>query len=233
MITECCVGLNTLGNCSAPPGRHINCLQSTVMERTVAILAGGQSRRMGRDKAQLDLGGISLLERTARTSLAAAARVVVIGRERPTDWPLPEVPFVPDDAPGLGPLAGLGTALRHASTWHADGVLALACDMPKMNAAGLSWLFEAAAQRRLDHGLAVVNAGQLEPLFSIYTAECVPLIEDLLATNRRSLHGLIEGGSFQRVEAPPEIATLLVNVNTPEDLGRLTLSPSFKAQTPD
>ena len=91
--------------------KHLN-----VVPITIAILAGGQSRRMGTDKAALQIGGVSLLERTARLALAVNLPVLVVGRPCPEQWPLPEVTFVEDAEAGLGPAGGLTAALRHAQT---------------------------------------------------------------------------------------------------------------------
>ena len=184
---------------------------------TVAILAGGQSRRMGRDKAQIDVDGLPLLERTAHLARAVRTSVVVVGRARPDDWPLPDVLFVEDEAPGEGPLGGLVTALRHA-----DGatVLLLACDLPALTSEALSWLLNAGAQCQpaLVDGLVTINGGRREPLFALYTPHCLPRIEAHRATGRRSLQALIDAGEFTHVEIPPTFATALVNVNTPDDL---------------
>jgi len=187
------------------------------LQLTVAILAGGASRRMGTDKAALLFGGVGLLERTARTALSAGLPVLVAGRTRPDGWPLSEVEFVPDAAPDRGPLGGLEAALRHA----AHPVLALACDMPLLTAAALDWLREAAAGGTAEHGLAVQNSGQWEPLFSVYTPACLPLIEARLSAGRLSLHRLIEAGEFATAAAPDWVAAQLVNVNTPDDWARL------------
>jgi len=182
----------------------------------VAIFAGGASRRMGRDKAQLTIEGVPLLERTARVALEVPARVLVVGREAPSDWPLLQVGFVPDDTPGLGPLGGLQTVLQREAE-----VLALACDLPRLTADGLRWLLSQRTATPSPHGLVVDNEGQLEPLFAIYTQACLPLINANLAALRRSLHALIAVGDFAFVPAPPEIAAQLINVNTPEDLAAL------------
>lgn len=186
----------------------------------IAILAGGESRRMGRDKATLVLenaGGITLLERVARAAIGAAPdeALLVVGRARPEGWTLPGVRFVEDETPGEGPLGGLATALRHAP---GEDVLLVACDMPGMTVDALRWLRDhAAARRPLEDGLAVVNGARVEPLFSVYTAACRAPVERRLAAGRRSMMGLIEEGRFVRVDAPPEIAAALVNVNTPEE----------------
>lgn len=190
------------------------------MRITVAILAGGLSSRMGTDKAALEWEGETLLERTARAALDAGLSVSVAGRSRPGTWPLPRVAFVPDRAPGRGPLGGLEAALHHAQA----PVLALACDLPLLQPADLHWLaalFASAGGTEGPHGLAVRSAGRWEPLFSVYAPACLPLLEARLAAGRLSLHGLIEAGDFHAADAPAHVAAHLVNVNTPGDLARL------------
>lgn len=185
------------------------------MRTWVAILAGGESRRMGTDKAALEVGGMTLLEHTARVAYAANPTFVV-GRPKPRGWRVDFVEFVTDAEPGLGPLGGLNTALRHVQA----PVLALACDLPLLTAEAVRWL-RAQYARSGAQGVIVSHGGRLEPLFSIYLPSCLPLIESRLAEGRRSLHGLIEAGRFATVEAPDWVAAQLVNVNTPEDLARL------------
>ena len=191
-----------------------------VLQVTVAILAGGESRRMGTDKAALLFGTVTLLERTARTALSAGLAVLVAGRACPDGWQTPKVDFVPDAAPGRGPLGGLETALKHMG----GPVLAVACDMPLLTSEALVWLRDRAAASTSEHGLAVLNDGQYEPLFSVYAPACLPLIESRIATDRLSLHGLIESGDFARADAPGWVAAQLVNINTPEELAHLGLA---------
>ncbi len=171
---------------------------------------------MGTDKAALGIGGMTLLERTARLGLAQNLPVLVAGRACPENWPLPEVQFLADAEPGLGPLGGLGTALEYAKT----PVLALACDLPLLTPEAVHWLHMQYGHSG-KHGIITVNSGQWEPLFSIYLPVCLPLIESRLAEGRRSLHGLIGAGSFAFADAPDWVAAQLVNVNTPEDWGNL------------
>ncbi len=181
------------------------------MTLTAAIFAGGQSRRMGTDKAALEVEGLTLLARTAQTALQAELPVLVVGRVRPADWFLEMVVFAEDSQPGLGPLGGLATALGQSDT----AVLALACDLPLLTPDAVRWLGTQLG-RGNEHGLIVVNDGKWEPLFSVYRPACLPLIEARLAEGRRSLHGLIESGQFAFIDAPDWVAAQLVNVNTPE-----------------
>lgn len=196
---------------------------------TVAILAGGASRRMGRDKAGIEIDGLPLLERTARLARAVSSSVLIVGRTRPADWPLPNVSFVEDEWPGEGPLGGLAAALRRLEApplfgaSGADrpyGVLLLACDQPALTPEALTWLREAAQEcsQALVDGLVTVNGGQREPLFSVYTPHCLPRIEAHVTHGRRSLKALIDAGNFQFADLPPTLIPALVNVNTPDDL---------------
>ena len=187
-----------------------------------AILAGGESRRMGTDKARLELGGVTLLERAARTAHSASLPVIVVGRDCPDDWPFPEAAFFSDAVPGRGPLGGLQTALTHTG----GPVLALACDLPLLTADALRWLSEQTPSEMGEHGLAVRNSGQWEPLFSVYTSACLSLIAARLAEGRLSLYGLIESGDFGRIDAPDWVAAQLINVNTPDELAALGSSRS-------
>ena len=177
---------------------------------TAAIFAGGQSRRMGTDKAALEVEGLSLLVRTAQAALEAELPAAVIGRARPAGWPLTAVAFAEDTQPGLGPLGGLATVLGQSQT----DVLALACDLPLLMPDAVRWL-RAQRVHSGEHGLIVVNSGNWEPLFSLYLPACLPLIEARLAAGKRSLHGLIEAGEFAFIDAPDWAAAQLVNVNTP------------------
>ncbi len=188
------------------------------MTQEAALFAGGASRRMGTDKAALTVGGETLLARTARLAAEAGLSVTVVGRARPEEWTLDSVMFLPDDVPGLGPLGALTTALRRIDR----PLLALACDLPRLEADALRWL---AVQTPGPHGLAVLLRDAPEPLFSVYTPACLPLAEARLAEGRRSLRGLIEAGNFVRVDAPDWAAARLRNVNTPEDWAGVSVLP--------
>lgn len=185
-------------------------------QRLIAILAGGKSMRMGRDKAEMTWRGVSALEKLCREAQACGAQVVVVGRKPPENWPLKNAVFVPDETPYLGPLGGLQSALRFAKSREYSRLLCTACDMPLIDATAFSWLFEQSRICAAPHGVVAMRDENLEPLFAIYSVHVLPLIENRLRENRRSLLGLIERGDFATVEAPPEIAAKLLNLNTPE-----------------
>jgi molybdopterin-guanine dinucleotide biosynthesis protein A len=187
---------------------------------TLAILAGGASRRMGRDKAALDAGEGPLLERSVRLGLDLGLPVLVVGRERPDGWPLPDVRFARDRIPGQGPLGGLVTALELASP-----VLAVACDLPRLDGECLRWLRDEGARLPLADGLITTDAGGIEPLFACYTAHCLTMARAHLAAGQRAMHRLVEAGDFRRVAIPAHLLTRLADVDTPEDWQRARPPP--------
>ena len=89
------------------------------------ILAGGESSRMGSNKALLELGGVPLIVRTARLVESASSAPTVVGS--PEIYAALGLRTIRDDWPGAGPLGGIATALRASeSPWN----LIVACDLP-------------------------------------------------------------------------------------------------------
>src|SRR5262245_41114898 len=106
---------------------------------TGAVLAGGQSRRMGRDKAALAHEGRPMWERQAGVLRDAGAAPIAVVRQAGQDpLGLPdEVLLWHDSVVGAGPLAGLHTALSQSRTLL---VAVLAVDMPRIDAWWFQWL---------------------------------------------------------------------------------------------
>jgi molybdopterin-guanine dinucleotide biosynthesis protein A len=180
------------------------------------ILAGGESSRMGRDKALLELGGIPLLVRTARLVESAAGPASVISNV--DAYRSLGLRLIGDDWPGAGPLGGIATALRVSpATWS----LVVACDLPYLHKAWLDYLVARAVASTAD---AVVprNARGLEPLSAIYHKRSEPAIRTLLEQGTRKL---TEGLKKLRLEIikPAEWkgfdsdGPLFKNMNSPED----------------
>ena len=179
-------------------------------ELTGAVLAGGKSRRMGRDKAVLVIGGAPLWQRQVKVLRAAGAGVVGIVR-RP-DQPalaLPvDVPLWQDAVSGIGPLAGLHPALTACST---DFLAVVATDMPRLEAGWFKWLGGfcctdcGAIARRTD--------GTYEPLAAIYPKAALTEVARRLTGPEFSLQGLAAALIAQK---------LLVSVPLPDaDLGQV------------
>jgi molybdopterin-guanine dinucleotide biosynthesis protein A len=182
---------------------------------SIAILAGGRSLRMGRDKARLVIDGVTLLERTARIGIAADLNVRIIGRNRPPDWTVEGATFGTDLTPDNGPLGGLLTALRDAK---GTAVLLLACDMPRLTTEAVRWIVNVSLDASGPDGLIAEHNGRFEPLFSVYTPHSIPLVEARLASRHLSMSGMVETGHFGKVAVPDWVGDQLHNLNTPQDL---------------
>lgn len=143
---------------------------------TVCIQAGGQSSRMGEDKALKPFLGRPLIRRVI-DRLAPVADELVVTTNRPKDYGFLDLRLVPDLRPGRGALGGLYTAVASASH---PLVAVVACDMPFASPA----LFEAAArllvEEEVDVAIARTEEGY-EPLHAVYRrATCLPAIQAAL-----------------------------------------------------
>ncbi len=188
------------------------------------VLAGGASRRMGRDKAALPLGGEPLLRRAVGRLRRALAEVIVVGAPALASL-VPDTRVIADDLPGRGPLGGLVTALRaieEENEGGAEWALLVACDMPFTQPALLREIARLALSSPDADVIAICGArGEMEPLHAAYRRACLPVALAHLASDDASLRGLL--------------ATLRVREVVPRDARRLDpagLSP-FNANTPD
>jgi molybdenum cofactor guanylyltransferase len=163
-----------------------------------AILAGGQARRFGSDKAQALFEGARLIDRVAAALSAQCESVVVCGREEAGFTCIPDWPEA-----GLGPLGGLAAALRHGAAGRFSHVLSAGVDVPD-----------------LPHDLAASLAGEgaaiveIQPVVGLWPVAAFPTLEAFLSGGGRSLYRFADAISARRVE----LARPLMNVNRPEDL---------------
>jgi molybdopterin-guanine dinucleotide biosynthesis protein A len=188
---------------------------------TGLLLAGGQARRLGGDKALVDLGGRTLLERAGTLALACCDEVLLLDGERALHLPglrrLPDLPSVD------GPLGGLGAGLAEAKhPW----CLLLSCDQPFISTAVVARLLD-----RLNatepQPLAVVlhDAHGIQPFCGLYHRDLLPELQRRTAAGERSLRGFLSACEPQGVtlveldELPAELAAdTLFDVDTPADL---------------
>ncbi len=184
-----------------------------------ALLAGGRSSRLGRDKAFLDWRGQPLYVTQLR-------KLASLGPERLWLSTRPEQPFpevlegvgrVVDIVPDLGPLGGLQSVLAASE---ADFLLALAVDLPRMESDFLARLVAngAGAVPRTERGW--------EPLAALYPrAEFLGLVEEFLGAGKRRLQDLLDEaaarGWIRAVPVEGADSALFANLNTADDLAAL------------
>ena len=182
----------------------------------VAVLAGGQSRRMGRDKALLPLGGQTLIERVLTAAHPLGYPRLVVGD--PAAYAHLKLPILPDHRPKLGPLGGLYTALSTT----AAPVLLLACDLPFLTPDFLRHL----VGRRGPHQAVVPHtATGLQPLCALYEPSCLAAIEAAIQADQLGMRDLLSNLSLDLVREKDwrpydERGLLFANLNAPAEYQR-------------
>jgi molybdopterin-guanine dinucleotide biosynthesis protein A len=190
------------------------------MEATLLVLAGGDSRRMGRPKAWIEIGGGYLLRYVVERLVPAFSEVVVAFAE-------PEqlerhIPYrvVFDRKRHAGPLAGLEAGLLSARH---DVLFAVACDMPYVTPATAA--MAVAAARSCDAAIPR-HDGIFEPVCGAYRKSALPYIESALDAGHLTAHDVIMDMDVTWLEDvdPAELESL----NTPADLEQF--NAGFSAQ---
>lgn len=187
---------------------------------TSIVLAGGKSRRLGRDKALEKLDGKTIIERVIERLSPLGTEIIVVTAEEDQDFlPDLEVKRVFDVYPGKGALVGIYSGLKAASTFYS---LVVACDMPFLNTALLRYLTE------LSSGFdAIVPKleGKLQPVHAVYSKDCLGPIEAMLVEDRLKVTDLPRRVRARYVEAE-EVETFdperlsFFNINSQSDLER-------------
>jgi molybdopterin-guanine dinucleotide biosynthesis protein A len=182
------------------------------------ILAGGKSRRMGRDKSHLILRGETLVARAVRL-VGALTDDVILVTNAPEQFTGVGARLTGDVIPGGGALSGIHAGLTSARcAW----ALVVACDMPFLNLDLVRYMAS------LTPGQSVVAPrwqGEIETLHTLYARDCLPVIEPMLRRGGGRIIDFYEQVKTRYVE-PDEIARFdpgglaFFNVNSPDDWER-------------
>ncbi len=185
-----------------------------------AVLAGGQGRRLGMDKARLQVEGRAVLDHILSTLLGMFPEVMLVVQSG--DSPLAaaqgeRVRVVADIIPGKGPLVGIYTALQHSS---APYVFVMACDMPYPSSRLIRRMLaeaegvDAVVPRRGDY---------IEPLFAVYRRDLRERVKARIEEGRLKIHELVQELDVRYLDEE-EVAACdphfrsFFNINTVEDL---------------
>jgi molybdopterin-guanine dinucleotide biosynthesis protein A len=188
------------------------------MDVTGVILAGGQSRRLGRDKAGLLLGGKPLGLWVAEALAPLVDECLVVTNQPLLHFDL-GLPLASDLIPGLGALGGIATGLFFATT---PLVLAAPCDTPFVQTALLREMILRAQARKVEAVVCESERG-LEPLPAVFHRRLLPRVEGLLTAGERRVRRILEESRTVRL-SPADLQRLdpegrsFFNLNTPMDL---------------
>jgi len=184
-----------------------------------AIMAGGASSRFGRDKAFVEIGDETLIERVA-SRLGQVTDDLFIAGNNLFRFEHLGLRMIPDLVGGMGALGGIYTALDAALHTH---VFVAACDMPFLDLNLIRYMFV------LSPGYDVVMPyvhGEPEPMHAIYSKACIQPIQDLIRAGERKIIKFLPQVQVRDVRED-EIAIFdpqchsFFNLNTPQDLARL------------
>lgn len=196
---------------------------------TGVILAGGQSRRMGRDKALMPLAGRTLIERVMDALMPVCDELLLI-TNTPDKYAQFGLRMVPDAVPGTGSLGGLYSGL---AAMRGDCAIAVACDMPFLNTALLRYCVELSADAdavvpdlsettQAIGDKAKAKQLDLHPLHAVYRRTCLAPIEAQLQAGDLRMIGFLSKVRVRYVRRAdlirfdPDLHSFF-NVNTPAE----------------
>jgi len=178
------------------------------------ILAGGQSRRFGSDKAAAQLGGSRLIERVAAKASRQTAALVVSGR----DYGL-GLPVIPDTVPGQGPLIGVLSALEWAKATGFSALATFSCDAPFFPPDLVARLAEGV---RSGKACSVVRSGGLRhPIFAVWRTSALDRLRHACDAGIRALKAAqdeVEAAEVSFPTGPGPGGDMFFNINSRDDL---------------
>ena len=180
-----------------------------------AILAGGRAERLGgRVKMHVEVGGRRIIDRQLEVLRPLFEDIAIISND-PAPFAELDVPVLPDEVKGEGPLRGIASALAWSPR---PRVFVVAGDMPFLNADAIRHLLAQSGQV-----VVPVLDGHADPLHAVYQRDCLAVVRRRLEAGQRKAAELLDDVDTVRVDAnvlrefDPELRCL-TNVNTPVDL---------------
>jgi molybdopterin-guanine dinucleotide biosynthesis protein A len=180
-----------------------------------AIIAGGQSSRMGTEKAFVALDGVSLIVRVMSRIRFQVDATIINANGDPVRFAYLHVLVVPDQLPTTTPLAGLHACLRHAASHGFDAVLTVGSDQPFLP---LDLVHRLEEEGRATGAAVGQSGGQTHYLTGLWSAALAPELERQIKKGMRRVQDFVSHVATEKVEWLTFPHDPFFNVNTPEDL---------------
>ncbi|MEM8484786.1 MAG: molybdenum cofactor guanylyltransferase [Bacteroidota bacterium] len=182
----------------------INAAQASAL-----ILAGGQSRRFGSNKAHARVHGKPMVNRVFDVLDACFKDVAISTADPSISFDVP-APHIPDVYPNTGPLSGLYSGfIRTTAPW----LFVAAVDLPFITTQAVHLMLEA-CENTVD-GVIATDGKKAQPLFGCYHSRITPALEAFLKQGERAVFSFIKTQNINTVQLP---AAVLQNINRPADL---------------
>lgn len=185
------------------------------------VLAGGESRRMGRDKATMPIpGGTTTLGEQVVGILGQRCEQVFVIAAQGQPLPALQVPILRDELRGLGPLPATGRGLRAAAEAGARFAFVSAVDMPYLTVELIDELARLAAETNAE--VVLPWDGRTHYLAAVYRTDLADRVDALFAAGKRKMSDLINASDAQQIVVSD--SRPLTNVNSAADL-RVAVAP--------
>ncbi|PYZ97112.1 molybdenum cofactor guanylyltransferase [Alteribacter lacisalsi] len=159
------------------------------MKVTAVILAGGQSSRMGKNKALLSINGLPVIERIKNVLSQSCCGMLVVANS-PEQYRFLHVPVVPDRFPDSGPLAGIHAGiLESGCEWH----FVAACDVPLISRDVIEILLREMEDNPETDVILPKAGGRLQPMTALYRRSVLPAVEEALKSGQLKLLDALNG----------------------------------------
>src|SRR3982750_2786406 len=195
------------------PSTSLHCARKDV---SAVLLAGGESRRMGTDKATLLFGGNPFWQVQLETLRRLRPAEIFLSARTDSSWRPADVQFIEDVPPSRGPVSGIAASVVKIRTAH---LLALAIDMPFMTENYLRSICDAIEPSR---GVIATIDNRAEPLAAVYPREAEIEFRTALAGSDFSLQNivlhLVTSGKLREISVTKEERLLFRNVNNMADV---------------
>ena len=167
------------------------------MDTDVIILAGGKGRRLGREKAKVELDGASLLERAIKRLAPLSNEVVIVKAPKqilpPLNIPDQQLVIVTDVLPEKGPLIGIYSGLKAS---RASKSFVVACDMPFVNLDIARYLISKSAGYEIT---IPASDGYIEPLHAVYSKDCLEKAKSMIESGIFNISYLVNNSKVKHV----------------------------------
>ena len=186
------------------------------MSISAVLLAGGESRRMGRDKATLNWRGRPLWQWQLQKLRALKPEEIFVSLRGDVPWREVDVDLILDVPPSQGPLSGLAVAMASIETNH---LVVLAVDMPFVTIGHLRYMCGLLTDGK---GVIPMVDGKAEPLCAIYPKRALPVFTEALQGNNYSLQPIVRKLIKRDVLIEMRVSDLARvfyrNINEPQDV---------------
>lgn len=187
------------------------------------VLVGGESRRMGENKASVDLAGKALVERVLDVVRPLFSELYIGAHEESVSGKAYGLPVIVDTLPGRGPALGVCAALDKVSL---EKVFIISCDLPMLSARVIEYL--ATLTEGYDAVVPMIE-GRIQTTCAIYSRACLAPLEEQVSSNEKGARGLTRflketEGLKVRYVTEEELKSIedsvesFADVDTPEDL---------------